>query len=578
MSLSGRLIAGSMLVIATLVAVVVLISGARLRDDLFDRSVSQLEREARFVAEEWAMDTLADALADRAGAALGHRVTLISGDGRVLGDSEFDDAALARLENHRERPEVRAATREGRGWSLRASPSAGDEELYVAVRAPRGVSRVSIPTREFERIAARAQRDVIIAGLVALVVAMALSALFSRMVSKPIGELRDVAQALAAGDLSRRPSLAAPGEVGDLAAAVHRMAEQLDVRLRALEADDQLLDAMIESLNEGVIVVDDRRQVIRANASARRLLALRQALPFPADQLPRDRVLREGLAEALKGEVMEPAEITAQGLDGGPRAIALQARPLAGGGAVLALFDLTAVRRLETVRRDFVANVSHELRTPLSVIIGFAETLEGGDDIPPDQRHRFSAAIASSAQRMQRIVDDLLDLSRIESGGWVPKPVPLAAATALGEAVAPYRAEADRKGVALSAGAAPDAASVYADPTAVRQVVANLVDNALRHTPAGGRVEVTTQRDAHGSWIAVSDTGAGIPAEHLPRIFERFYRVDPARSRAAGGTGLGLAIVRHMVEAHGGRVEAESALRRGTTVRAFFPDAAGPLA
>jgi signal transduction histidine kinase len=238
----------------------------------------------------------------------------------------------------------------------------------------------------------------------------------------------------------------------------------------------------------------------------------------------------------------------------------------------LALFDLTDTRRLEAVRRDFVANVSHELKTPLTVIGGFAETLTM-DDLPAEQRARFVATIRANTERMRRIVDDLLDLSRIESGGWRPVPSTVDAQAAAEEVMTAARRQADEKHVVLTAAIAPDAPAIWADPTAVRQVLANLVDNAVRYTPAGGTVMISTRRVDGGVWLSVRDTGIGIAAEHLPRIFERFYRADPGRSREAGGTGLGLAIVRHLVESHGGRVEAASEPGRGTVIIAFFPAA-----
>ena len=243
---------------------------------------------------------------------------------------------------------------------------------------------------------------------------MLLALVFARAVSRPVVELSEVAQAIAAGDLSRRPSLAAPGEVGDLAAALHRMTEQLASRLAAVEAEDLLLGAVIDALNEAVVAVDARRQVVRVNDAARRLLGIRDVVPFSADNLPRDAVLRDALAAALEGESVDAVELVIEG-----RTVALTARPLTRGGAVLAALDLTDVRRLETIRRDFVANVSHELKTPLTVIGGFAETL-AEPDVPAAQRETFARTILANVRRMQRIVDDLLDLSRIESGGWVP--------------------------------------------------------------------------------------------------------------------------------------------------------------
>jgi signal transduction histidine kinase len=397
---------------------------------------------------------------------------------------------------------------------------------------------------------------------------IALAPLFAPAVSRPVEELSAVAREIASGELSKPPMLAPPGEVGDLAAALHRMAEQLASRLAALEQEDALLNAVIESLNEAVIAIDARRQVVRINDAARRLLSIRGDVPFSADLLPRDRALRDALAAALEGQPVGAVELTVGG-----RTVALTARPLARGGAVLAAFDLTDVRRLETIRSDFVANVSHELKTPLTVIGGFAETLTDSS-VSVSERDRFAGMIVTNVRRMQRIVDDLLDLSRIESGGWVPAPVRVDVASAATDALASCRQAALDKGLALSIAVAPDAASLHADPTAVRQIITNLVENAVRYTPRGGRVTVFSERDdGSGVWIGVRDTGIGIAPEHVPRIFERFYRVDPARSREEGGTGLGLSIVRHLAEAHGGRVRAESAPGRGTTIAALFPSA-----
>lgn len=410
-----------------------------------------------------------------------------------------------------------------------------------------------------------ARRDVLLSGLVALIIAVALAAVFSRQISKPVTELRDVASAIAAGDYSRRPALSAPGEVGELASAVRRMAEHLDSHVHALQAEDELLGALVESLDEGVVAVDRHRRVIRINHSGRLLLDAQAEVPFSVDLLPRDRALQDALAEALAGGVVDRVETHI-----GNRTLALTARPLGVGGAVLAVFDLTGMRRLEAVRRDFVANVSHELKTPLTAIRGFAETLTL--ELAKDEQHaEFAETIRANAERMQRLIDDLLDLSKIESGGWAPTPVSVDIAAAAAEAVAPYREASAKKGSSIKIAVDPNASTLRADPVAVRQALGNLVENAVRYTPSGGTITIFSRIDDHGITVGVRDTGSGIPPEHLPRIFERFYRVDPARSRAAGGTGLGLAIVKHLVEAHGGRVQAESRPGRGTTVSLFFP-------
>ena len=566
MKLAQRLLLGAVLIVTVLIVVAVALSGQRLATQLRLLTTTQLAREARLIAQLWDSGAGADALADSAGSALGHRVTLIDRSGIVLGDTEFSDAALGALQNHNDRPEVIQARRDGQGSSERISPSEGVEELYVAVRAGGGrIARISIGTTQLDAIVARAQRDVLVSGLVALVIALAVAAVFSRQISKPVIELRDVASAIAAGDLARRPALSAPGEVGELAAAVRRMAEQLETRLHALEAEDELLGALVESMNEGVVAIDRQRRVIRINQSGRELLGVRADVPFSIDLFPRDRALQDALGAALAGGVIERLETQIA-----DRTLALTARPLGDGGAVLALFDLTGLRRLQAVRRDFVANVSHELKTPLTAIRGFAETL--ATELASDSHHaKFADTIRQNAERMQRLVDDLLDLSKIESGGWTPVPQQLDLEDAINEAIAPLREEASGKGVTIALELS--AKALRADAMAVRQIVSNLVENAVRYTAGGGTVTVFTRVDTTGLTLGVRDTGSGISADHLPRIFERFYRVDPARSRAAGGTGLGLAIVKHLVEAHGGAVRAESQVGRGTTVSMQFPAA-----
>lgn len=567
MRLAQRLLLASLLVVASFVTLVVVAVDRPLREGVVDAAASELAREARLIGTHWRAGTDADSLADAASTLLGQRVTLLDPLGTVLGDSELGGNELAQVANASRLPEIAAALADSVGRARARRGSLG-EELRVAVRTPNGVVRVSGDLSEFSNAFARARRDLYLAGILALLVAGGLSIFFSRLVARPVVELRKVTQALASGDLTRRPALSAPGEIGDLASAVHRLAEQLTGRLRALQAEEALLVALTDSLVEGVVAVDARQQVVRINATGRRLLDAGGAVPFPAEHLPRERLLREALAGALGGEPSDVAELT---LD--DRVVTLTARPLPGGGAVLAIFDLTPVKRLEVVRRDFVANVSHELKTPLTVIGGFAETLSD-DELPVDQRRRFVEAIQASAARMQRIVDDLLDLSRIESGGWVPKPHAVRVGVAASEALAAAKDAANRKGISLELVVEPDADMVHADPTALRQLFVNLVDNAVRHTQQGS-VRVFARLAVGGVIVGVEDTGSGIPAEHLPRIFERFYRVDPGRARDHGGTGLGLAIVRHLVEAHGGRVSAESSLRRGTAIAAFFPEQTG---
>jgi two-component system phosphate regulon sensor histidine kinase PhoR len=565
-TLATRLLVGSLVLVCLLVAAIVLLSGSRLETRLVQETTVELTREARLIGLTWKRGDDTDALADSAGAALQRRVTLIDPSGVVRGDSHFNGEELQHLENHSSRPEVIAARARGVGVGRRKSVSAGDDELYVAIRHPLGFVRVSISTATLRDIVSGARRDVLVAGLIAVVGTLLLGYLFSRSVTRPVVELRDVAKAIAAGDLDRRPSISAPGEIGDLAVALHRMSEQLANRLHALEADDALMSALLESINEGVVAVSGRGSVVRMNETARKFLSVENSVPFPADRLPQEPAVRAALRDAMSGGTTEPREMPFSG-----RTLALTARPLPDGGVVLALLDLTTRRRLETIRRDFVANVSHELKTPLTVISGFAETLLD-PDVSPTERRQFVGTIQANVVRMQRIVDDLLDLARYESGGWAPNPISIDVTVAATEALALVQAEATRKGLALHATIERGAERATADPTALRQILQNLVENAVRYTPSGS-VTVFAQRRENGTVVGVRDTGIGIPREHLPRIFERFYRVDAGRSREVGGTGLGLAIVKHLAEAHGGAVRATSTVGTGTEIAVFFPDA-----
>jgi two-component system, OmpR family, phosphate regulon sensor histidine kinase PhoR len=565
-TLTKRLLGGSLVIVVVLVVAIVMIAGSRLAERLTNETRHELEREARLVAIEWTPRIDADSLADAAGVALGRRVTIIDADGTVIGDSEFDRSGMRQLQNHSTRPEVIEAKRAGVGCSLRHSPSAGDNEIYCAVTNGLGVVRVSVVTTKFREIVSGAQRDVLVAGLIALIGALVVGWFFSRSISRPIVELRDVAQAIARGDLDRRPTLSGPGEIGDLAHALHRMTEQLAARLTALESEDALLNAVIESLDEGVIAVSSRAEVVRLNRRAQSLFRLPTTVPFTTDLIPPERPIRLAIMHAMAGASTGPTEVEVDG-----RTMSITARPLPDGGAVLAVLDLTARRRLETMRRDFVANVSHELKTPLTVIRGFAETLRDSD-LSDDEHRRFLETIDSNTRRMQRIVDDLLDLSRYESGNWQPNLEPNEVTSVASAVFAGVQTAANAKGITLRLDA-PEGAQVDADPIALRQVLANLVENAVRHTTDGTIVVRTSESRAGGLTIAVCDTGSGIAPEHLPRIFERFYRVDSDRGRDKGGTGLGLAIVRHLVEAHGGSVHAESVLGHGTTITVHFPPA-----
>ena len=565
MRLTRRLLLAYLIAGGALVAFVLAIASRRFEQHTADVLEQQLGAQARLITFSWRPQDSPDSLADAAGAAVGHRVTLVDHRGQVLGDSDFDPPALSRLESFADRPEIAAAMAGPEGRPFAAPYSAASPSITVAVRGRVGIALLTAHASALRENPRNGGADVIVALVLVGGVVLGLALYLSQTVSQPLVELRSVARAMARGDLERRPTLSAPGEIGDLAVALHRMAEQLASRLDALQADEALMTALFEALSEGVVATDARGRVLRINDTARKLLGARAPTPFPAELLPREPDLREALGAALRGIASEPFEVRI-----GDRTLALTAQPLSAGGAVLTVFDLTTLRRLEIVRRDFVANVSHELKTPLTVISGFAETLVD-DDPPPEQRKHFAETIRANARRMQRIVDDLLDLSRIESGGWRPNPSVVQVRDIAEDALASVAASVSPD-VSCSVAIGEGADRVFADPTALRQVLGNLVDNATRYTQRGS-ITVFSERDVRGTWVGVRDTGAGIAVEHLPRIFERFYRADPSRSRELGGTGLGLAIVRHLAEAHGGRVRAESVLGAGTTIAAFFPDA-----
>jgi signal transduction histidine kinase len=482
----------------------------------------------------------------------------------VLGDSDFDDLSLRLLENHRGRPEVEAALAGGIGKDTRLSTSTNRPELKIALAAWPGVVRVSAPLEEVNAVVRGAQQSVLVAVLVALLFGTAWAAFGGRHVGRPLAQLSRAARQLAAGDQPAFPSSGIP-EIRQLVQALRSMDAELRTRIDELRREREESAALIEAMVEGVVAAAEDGTVVICNDAARRILGYGPEVRLPnLRALFHQREARQVVEQAMAGDTVADQE-----LELGGRSLLLAARPLPKGGAILVMHDVTAVKRLEVMRRDFVANASHELKTPLTSISGYAETLLA-DESDPDTRHRFLEIIAANARRMQRLVDDLLDLARLESGRWQPSPVALDLALAARDAWAPFADRADQGGVRLSVDV-PAHIRPHADPEAMREILTNLFDNAIRHTPKAGEVSVTAESLRTGIEIRVSDTGSGIPAEHLPRVFERFYRVDPGRSREEGGTGLGLSIVKHLVEAHGGKIQVESSLGHGTTMRIFLP-------
>ena len=569
MKLATRLFASIGLLVAAAVIGSILATDVLLRRHLEQEIARELERESRLLAELTPPDSSRwPEFAALAGTRLGRRVTLIDPEGHVRGDTEFDRASLGGLQNHRDRPEVRAALDSARGVGTyeRLSASTNEPQMYVAVRGgPPGLAviRVSTTLVGIDRQVHAVQRAVAGAGLLMLVATGFVAWLIARLMARPLVRIADAARDIAAGRPAEFPDVQVP-ELAHHVDALRAMHHELERRFEALRREREESRTLVEALTDGVLAADPRGNVISTNAAARRLLGYEkdETLP-PLGELFHHRPHRALMREILSGAAIEGRELSL-----GDRTVVISARPLEDGGTLVVLSDVTHLRRLETVRRDFVANVSHELKTPLTAIAGYAETLAA--EAPDEQARRFANTIVGNARRMQRLVDDLLDLSRIESGAWAPEPKPLGIEAAARDAWAPFADRAADQRVQFET--ATNSQTIRGDPEALRQIFTNLFDNALRHTPPDGRIRVAAEHAGHDTLIRVSDTGSGIGAEHLPRIFERFYRVDPGRSRQEGGTGLGLAIVKHLVEAHGGHVEAESELGRGTTILLYFPN------
>lgn len=419
---------------------------------------------------------------------------------------------------------------------------------------------------ELDAAGREAMRTVLaIASALGLVVAALLAEYIGRRFAAPLAELRRVADRLAEGDFDVRMRSRRGDEIGAIGRAVDRMAEQLEARLAAVRAEETRLRVMLDAMDEAVLVTDPGGRVVLSNAAFVRL-AGSPGIGRTAVETFRSAELHEAIDRALAGARAEAVFEIETGRD--TRIISAHVAPLPSrAGAIVVMRDVTEVRRLDAVRRDFVANASHELRTPLTAIRGFAETLRDGAIEEPRIAKRFVGNIVENAIRLQRLVDDLLELSRSESpeARFELEPIdPLAISS---KVLSSLEGKASDKGVQLGIEGAADAEVVRGDARALDQVLLNLVDNGIKYTASGGRVIVRFRSTPEHVAIEVADSGPGIAASHLPRIFERFYRVDAGRSRDQGGTGLGLAIVKHLVTRMGGEVAVESRLGHGTTFR-----------
>ena len=520
-------------------------------------------------------------LAKRIGSVLGIRATVISASGVVTGDSELEKNDLARIENHMNRPEIQSAIKNGFGASKRFSTTIKKYMLYVASPIGRGgrdgFLRLAMPLSEIED-AERGLRKIIVAAVVfMLALALALGYLISILVSRPLIEMASIARKLAKGDFSKKTLVRSSDEIGDLARAMNYMADEIGSKVNSLSSEKAKLGAVVSGMFEGVILTNEKGEIVLANPSIYKLFMVDSS---PEGKVPIemvrsaiiqdivDRVLKEKQRLTTKELIINVPEEKVIQVNGVP---VMEKGKLEG--AILVFHDITELRRLERVRQDFVANVSHELRTPISSIKGYAETLLEGAINDKANAKDFVEIIYRDSERLAKLIDDILDLSRIESDKMKMALLPTDFAGTLERSIAIMAKQAKAKLIAVKMDLPESLPKILADEARISQVLINLLDNAIKYTKEGGSVTVSARPKDKYIQIDVSDTGIGIPEEDISRIFERFYRVDKARSRELGGTGLGLSIVKHIVQAHDGEVWVKSLVGHGSTFSFIIPKA-----
>ena len=551
-----------------------------------------LHDEARDLLRGSAPEAVRQAFAQRAARATGARVTLIRPDGRVVAESDARPGGLAGMESHADRPEVRAA-RAGRvGRDLRISSTLETSLLYVASPARDGdrivgVMRLALPLTEVTASHENVHRVMLVGGLLALAVALGIGLFVSGRVTRPVVEMQSIARQLSEGNFAVRAPVHSPDEIGTLGRSLNVLAARLREKIQDLAQEQAKVTAILDGMVEGVIAVDGHDHILLMNERARAMFNLGsgrlERKPFLEVIRNADLhdVFREGRAAGIE-VAGDGAAVRRELRLSTPveRILQVHAVPLRLGpgetGVAMVLHDITALRQLEQVRTEFVANVSHELRTPLTAIQGYLETLLGGAMDDPAHARRFLDVVFRHTERLGRLLNDLTDLSNIELGRVSLQRGPVALGEVVDGTLDIIRAKADAGGVRLEARLPAELPAVQADRDRLAQILINLVDNAVKYTPRGGQVAVEAVAGEGLVEVAVVDTGVGIPPADLPRITERFYRVDRARSRELGGTGLGLAIVKHLVAAHGGTLVIESRPGEGTRVRVTLPAATPP--
>ena len=509
----------------------------------------------------------------------GARVALIDRTGRVIGDSERRVEDLGQMDSAAGHPEVAEALAGRPGRAVRLSDSAEAPLVYAAVPILDdgrvvGALRLALPRAEVAAAEASTRGAMLVGSLLALAVAFGIGVFVARRVTRPVLEMQSIARQMSEGNFAVRAPARSPDEIGVLGRSLNVMAGRLREKIQDLAQEQVKTTAILDAMVEGVIAVDGHDHVLLMNERARAMFGLgpdrgeRRLFLEVIRNTELHELLRE-VGKADEGAVVR-RELMAASLI--LQAHAVPVRLDEGTGVVMVLHDVTTLRHLEQVRTEFVANVSHELRTPLTAIHGYLETLLGGALDEPEHARRFLEVVFRHTERLGRLLNDLTDLSNIELGRVALLLEPTRLEEMIEGTLAIIRAKADSGGVTVEAVLPPGLPAVHADRDRIAQILINLVDNAVKYTPAGGRVNVSAALLVGGAVeVSVADTGIGIPRADLPRITERFYRVDKARSRELGGTGLGLAIVKHLVLAHGGGLAIDSDMGRGTVVRFTLP-------
>ncbi len=499
------------------------------------------------------------------------RVTVIGMDGVVLGDSEVNPEDM---ENHLYRPEISQAIRTGTGTAIRFSRTLGSDLMYAAVLVrrdglpdgePLGVVRIAVPMHEIELAVGRLSRTIMISGLLLALISIALATYISARTVNPIRQLTDVVERVAGGDLHARLLPTTRDEMARLTHAFNHMADQLNDKVARLAQEQTFLSGVLNTMADGVIITDSDGKILLSNPAALRILAFpgTTAYDLTFAQVTREHQLVELWELCRQTGVEQTGAVETSLRNTFVQVVVTPLNAPASTRFLVMLQDLTHIRQLETIRRDFISNVSHELRTPLASLSLVVETLKDGAIDDPEAARRFLGYIESELSALTQMVEELLELSRIESGR-APLKLKSASITKLiKKSIKRLAPQAEHKQITIETVIPDDAPPVLADSRRIQQVLMNLLHNAIKFTPDGGHVTIRAAVAAPEMLISVSDTGIGIPADELTRIFERFYKTDHAR--ADEGTGLGLAIAKHIVQGHGGRIWAESIEGKGST-------------